>query len=44
MKHLIIAKWNEGVDKKAMLAQKPEVLLGYAAEIAPAIMLANMAR
>lgn len=30
-------------DKKAMLAQKPEVLLGYAAEIAPAIMLANAA-
>ena len=31
-------------NKKAMLAQKPELILGYAAEIAPAIMLANMAR
>ena len=30
-------------DKKAMLAQKPDIVLGYAAEIAPAIMLANLA-
>ena len=30
-------------DKKAMLAQKPEIVLGYASEIAPAILLANMA-
>ena len=30
-------------DKKAMLAQKPEVILGYAAEILPAITLANVA-
>ncbi|MCR5046451.1 MAG: HAD-IA family hydrolase [Treponema sp.] len=29
-------------DKKAMLAQKPELILGYAAEIAPAILLSNM--